>query len=107
VHIPDAPVEVLMRHKPPALYISLLLYLLLLLNLWMVVSLLLHLLYLPKSQTDTNPYIFLLSSMTFLQITPIICPGLMERMPILLLKNTSRGLKISLTFMRLKMTMYI
>jgi hypothetical protein len=73
----------------------------------MVVSLLLHLLYLKKSQTDTSPYIFLLSSMTSLQITPIICPGLMERMPILLLKNTSIGLKISLTFMRLKLMMYI
>jgi hypothetical protein len=52
VHIPDAPVETPERHKPPALSptpaespdVSLLLCLLLLLNLWMFISLLLYLL---------------------------------------------------------------
>jgi hypothetical protein len=100
VHIPDAPVEILVRHKPPALSPTL-----------------------AKTPVGCKPLALPPISTKIperykpLALPPILhdfpanyrknCPGLMERMPISLLKKTSRGLKISLTFMRLKMTMSI
>jgi hypothetical protein len=100
VHIPDAPVETLVRHKPPALSPTLAKPL-------DGCKPLASSPVLAKVPDRYKPLDLPPFSMTSLSITSIICLGLMEKMGRSLLKSIFKTLRISLTFMRLKMMMSV